>query len=117
MAGSPTTRTLALVRKQGFMAEVVEKWNAHIKIRQDLFGFADVIAVDPNLGQSLLFQTTSYSGFSARRKKILESDKAKTWLDAGGRIFVHGWQQKGGKGTRWSVREEEVTLEDFNVEA
>jgi hypothetical protein len=114
MAGSNTTRTLALVRKQGFLAAVVEKWNHHRKIRQDLFGFADVIAVDPDQGQFLLFQTTSYSGFSSRRKKILSSGDAKTWLQAGGRIFVHGWQQKNGKGTRWSVREEEVTLGDFS---
>ena len=117
MAGSPTTRTLALVRKQGFLAAVVEKWNSHTKIRQDLFGFADVIAMAPEAKQVLLFQTTSYSGFSARRKKILASEEAKTCLQTGVRIFVHGWQQKGGKGTRWSVREEEVTLEDFNVEA
>ena len=42
---SPVQRTLAELRKQGFTAAVVERWNPHAKIRQDLFGLIDVVAV------------------------------------------------------------------------
>ncbi|WP_428851320.1 hypothetical protein [Imbroritus primus] len=45
MATSPTQRTLALLRKEGYTAEVTEHWNAFAGIRQDLFNVIDVLAL------------------------------------------------------------------------
>lgn len=99
MAGSPTTRSLAKLREEGYTAGIVEKWNPHARIRQDLFGFIDVLAIKPN--ETLAVQTTSYSGVSARVKKIQESDHVAAVRDAGWRIEVHGWRKVKN---RWVCR-------------
>ena len=41
---SPTQRTLKRLRDLGYLAEVVERWNPHAKVRNDLFGFGDVMS-------------------------------------------------------------------------
>ena len=47
MAATPTARTLAAMRREGWTVQVVERWNPHARIRQDLFGWADLLAVHP----------------------------------------------------------------------
>jgi hypothetical protein len=43
---SPTRRSLEHLRKAGAeLVAVVERWNPHAKIRQDLFGVVDVLAI------------------------------------------------------------------------
>ncbi len=104
MAGSPTTRSLKWLRDMGWEACVVEKWNNHARIRQDAFGFGDLLACRPEEGTALI-QTTSRSNLPARRKKVAENAAAGLWLASGGRIFLHGWYKKG---RRWQVKYEEV---------
>lgn len=105
---SPTKRTLDLCRKHGWTAAVVEKWNMHAKVRQDLFGFVDVLAMS---GVGFVgIQSTSGSNVSARLKKIMANEHAAEWLRCGGRILIHGWR-KLAKSKRWECREVEVTLE------
>jgi len=103
---SPTTRTLKLLRDQGYMAQVVERWCSFTKRRHDLFGIIDVLAIKD--GETLAVQTTSGSGFSARRKKMMASDTLKPMLDAGWQVHLHGWRKvkvkRGGKAVRWEVR-------------
>jgi hypothetical protein len=98
---SPTQRSLAEMRKRGYTAQVVERWNAFAKIRQDLFGFIDVLCVGN--GETVGVQCTSGSNVSSRIKKIAESDDMPTIRKAGWRILVHGWR-KDAKG-RWVLRE------------
>lgn len=113
---SPTQRTLAECKKRGWRAGVVEKWNPHAGIRQDLFGFVDLVALDPEAGQTILIQATA-SGVSDRVKKIREKcrDAALDCLKAGNRIVVWGWRKTGAAGKRklWNVREVEITEEDL----
>lgn len=105
---SPTQRTLKLCRDTGWTAAVVEKWNMHAKVRQDLFGCIDVLAMN---GVGFVgIQSTSGSNVSARLKKIAENEHAAEWLKCGGRILIHGWR-KLAKSKRWECREVEVTLE------
>jgi hypothetical protein len=47
MSASPTARTLPRLRREGRTACVVERFNPHAKIRQDLFGFIGVRAIGP----------------------------------------------------------------------
>ena len=68
MATSPTQRSLKYLRDQGYTVAITEKWNSYAKVRQDLFGFIDMIAIKD--GQTLAVQTTSSSSFSERKKKI-----------------------------------------------
>ena len=42
----PTQRTLARLRQEGALeVAIVEHWNPHARIRQDLFGFIDILAI------------------------------------------------------------------------
>jgi len=103
---SPTQRTLALLRKRGCLAATVERWNPYAKIRQDLFGFGDVIYCGDGIGIGLV-QTTTASNVASRRAKVLASEKAAAWLRAGGKI------KRGGVAYRWICNEEEIGLADF----
>jgi hypothetical protein len=115
---SPTKRSLDFLRKTGFMAAVVERWNMHAKIRQDVFGFGDILASREGVG-ILLIQATSASNHAARMNKIRIEPRALQWLLAGGRIEVWSWAKRGARGEpkRWELRREEVTAETMVVEA
>lgn len=102
---TPTHRTLKHLRDDGYQAAVVEKWNPHARIRQDLFGFVDVIAVRDD--ETLAVQTTSASNMSARVKKIEGLETLPAVRKAGWRIIVHGWR-KNSKG-RWVLREVDIS--------
>jgi hypothetical protein len=80
---------------------IVEHWNPFARIRQDLFGVLDLLAVRD--GVTLGVQTTSGSNVSARVKKIAESDAVPALRRAGWAIVVHGWR-KAANG-RWTLRE------------
>lgn len=103
---SPTQRSLKKLREEFPFVAVVEKWNPHARVRQDLFGFADIIAMDGKY--TVLVQTTSASNMAARRKKILENHAAFLWVneDRCRKILLHGW--KKNKSKRWELKEEEV---------
>jgi len=69
MTVSPTQRTLNLLRKEGYTAQVAEKFIVWTKRRIDLFGFIDVIALHPNKKGVLGVQTTSGSNLANRIAK------------------------------------------------
>jgi hypothetical protein len=97
---SPTQRSLKYLREAGHHAEVVEKWNPYARIRQDLFGFIDIVSMD---GEKIYgVQTTSYSNMGARVKKIVSSDLYHIAIASGWNIHVHGW--KKNKKNRWEVK-------------
>ena len=98
---SPTERTLKELRKRGYLAAVVERWNSFAHIRQDLFGLVDVIGLREN--ETLAVQTTSGSNVSDRVKKIADSDKSGMIRKAGWKLVVWGWR-KGANG-RYVLRE------------
>ena len=101
---SPTQRTLAHLRKAGYpLVQVVERWNPHARIRQDLFGIIDVVAVGDDI---VGVQTTSASNVSARVAKITDSDALRVLRKAGIRVLVHGWRKVRG---RWTVREVDLS--------
>lgn len=86
---SPTQRTLAEMRKRGYVCEVVERWNPWAKVRQDLFGVIDVLCLGDN--EVVGVQATSYSNVSARLRKIAEHENVAAVRRAGIRLLVHGW--------------------------
>lgn len=101
---SPTQRSLKKLRDEGYKAAVTEHWNPFAKIRQDLFGIIDIVAV--RAGNTLGVQTTSYSNMSARVKKILGNEVYPDLKAAGWKIICHGWRKN--KSGRWEVAEREV---------
>jgi len=74
---------------------VVEKWNPHARIRQDLFGFADLLALRGT--EIMLVQVTSGSNVAARVRKITEHENLPRVREANMRVVVHGWR-KDAKG-------------------
>lgn len=112
MSTSPTQRTLAWLRNQGYTAAVTEHWNAHVRRRQDLFGIIDIIAVGD--GETIGVQATSNSGSNvpSRVTKILESDNTAAWLKGGNRLLVVGWAKRGprGKVKRWTPLIREIGI-------
>lgn len=113
---SPTQRSLALLRSEGWTAAVVERWNAYAKIRQDLYGFIDILAF--NGEQVLAVQTTSGAHSAERLWKIAMSAAARLWLVSPHRtIEVHGWAKRGERGKRklWTCNRRTITLKDFSL--
>lgn len=102
---SPTQRTLAELRKRGYRAAVVERWNPHAKIRHDLFGIVDVLGVGN--GETVAVQATSGSNVASRLKKIAESEALPDIREAGWKLLVHGWR-KAANG-RWTLREVDIS--------
>lgn len=102
---TPTQRSLALLRAEGWHCEVVERFNPHTKTRHDLFGIADLIAIKPG-EKPRLVQTTSGSNAAARVSKITALDLTPHVLASGFAIEVHGWRRllvkRGGKAKRWT---------------
>ena len=100
MKTSPTSRSLALLRADGLLAEVVERWNPHARVRHDLFGVIDIVALGD--GETIGVQTTTRSNMSARVRKITESDTYPQMIRAGWRVIVHGWYRDKNK--KWQVK-------------
>lgn len=102
---SPTQRSLLKLREAGFHAEVVERWNSIIKRRMDLWGFADILAIDKN--ETRLVQATTMEHVPERIRKIRDCPLFYEWIKAPHRtVFVYGWAKRGPRGRRklWQCR-------------
>jgi hypothetical protein len=93
---------------------VVEKWNPHVKIRQDLWGMIDIVEVGEG-GRFIGHQPTSNDNVSKHIDKLRRAKHYVKVLQDGGRLFVWGWAKKGGRGERklWTSRTIEMTLLDY----
>jgi hypothetical protein len=110
---SPTARTMALLRREGYVAAACEAWLPAVRRRRDLFGFADVAAVHPHVPGPLLVQTTSAANLSSRRRKVCGSAAARLWLRCGARIELHGWEKTPAG--RWRCRRQAVRAADLTA--
>ena len=126
---SPTQRTLKALRDLGMECEVVEKFNPYagpmkadgtgrVGQRKDLFGFIDIIALDPDRG--VIGVQSTGQGFSQHHKKITEEcrEKAIKWLSTPGTYLeLWGWRkvvkERGSKVKVWRPRVKVYTLGDF----
>jgi hypothetical protein len=102
---SPTQRSLDLLRKEGWLCQVVEVWNPHSRTRKDLFGFIDVLAVRGE--ETLAVQATSRSNISARVSKIANHENIAAVRAVGWGIQVWGWGKMANG--RWEVRRVDVS--------
>lgn len=133
---STAQRTNEKLKDQGCKSAIVEKWNAFAGppvekkvgtcscgrdvyeskpcgIRQDLWGIADVIAIEPGKQGSLLVQTCAGHGAVAKHlTKVLASDALVPWLEAGNRFVIWSWAKRMvEKRERWTCVEHAVTLQ------
>jgi hypothetical protein len=87
---TPTQRSLQYLREQGYLCEVVEHWNPFARVRKDLWGWCDILAIKKN--EVLAVQVTA-SAVADRIKKITLSDTVGAVRESGIRIEVHGWRK------------------------
>lgn len=113
---SPTQRALKDLRALGFQAQVVEKYNAFARIRIDLFGCIDIVAVREGVG-ILGVQACAAASHAARMTKAKAEPKLRLWLAAGARFEVWSYGLKGAKGKRkkYTLRREELTREPYTM--
>lgn len=121
---SPTQRTLHAQRQLGRVCAIAEKWQLNPRhpaggYRRDLFGFIDVVSLDPERG-IVAIQSCGQS-FAAHRRKLLQEECAENvreWLACGGHVELWGWRKvkvkRGGKAERWAPRVEVITLDTFD---
>jgi hypothetical protein len=95
---------LEYLREQGYHCEIVEKWNPWRRIRQDLWGWCDILAIRRD--EVLAVQVTS-SGVAARIRKIQESDTVLRVREAGIRVEVHGWTKRANG--KYALRVEDIS--------
>lgn len=122
MAGiTPTQRTLAAMREQGRICGIVEKFNTFVGkfgIRQDLFGFIDIIAIDPVDG--IVAIQSCGQDFSGHIKKITveRNENVFEWTKHA-KCELWGWRKvklkRGGKAMRWRPRIADVVIIDGDV--
>lgn len=115
---TPTQRTRDYLKRAGITSAITERWNSFARVRQDLFGFADLVALVPGRG-IVAIQVTSGTNVAARVAKIYDSAEARQWLECGGVIEVHGWRQvvaqaktgEKAKRKKWALRRLVVRLD------
>ncbi len=107
---SPTARTLAHLRRLGFLADVVERWLPHVRRKRDLFGIGDVLAVHPRDRLVLLVQATTGAHVADRLARIQRRAELPLLLRAGVSVEVWGWFLRG---ERWHVRRAALRAEDL----
>ncbi len=86
---TPTQKSLAHWRAAGYRVAIVEHWNPWAKVRQDLFGMCDLLAIGN--GETVCVQTTSSGNVPARVRKLTEAEALPEMLRSGWRVVVEGW--------------------------
>ena len=89
---SALQRSTAELRSLGFHVAIVERWNPHAHIRQDLFGIFDLLAVSMDGIIGIQVKGDS-DGAAAGCRKIEEAAVSFSWLLAGGKIQVWVWRK------------------------
>lgn len=104
---TPQERSRKLLRDEGWTIATVEKWKPASPggfrgplLREDLWGFGDLIAVKVGHIGATLIQVTTGSNSAARLEKIKGIAEAGIWIAAGNRIVVHSWAKRGPRGKR-----------------
>ena len=108
---TPTARSMKLLRDRGYIVCRVEQRVPHSFRTRDAFNFGDLLAATSRCGSQIaLVQVTTTSHLSNREKKARDLPECWKWIDAGGRVFLHGWAKKGPRGKRkvWTCTEREI---------
>lgn len=120
-----TQKTIKELKARGCVVGIVERYNMFAGphgIRQDLFGFIDLIAL--NVQESRLIGVQSFGqDYAPHYRKVTGEcrERALAWLRCGGEIELWGWRKmkvikkngKKGKAEVWTPRVGSITAADF----
>lgn len=132
MAAISLQRSKKYLEKLGWHVWIVEVWNQWARIRQDMYGFADLVAIRHDLKGVWAINACEDNGeVQAHVKKYLDGyeDSRKghqlpnahlpVWLSSGNRFSIMGWGKRSsdGRGSRkvWTLRLVEFYLEGAEV--
>ena len=113
---SPTSRTLDMLRKQGWLCASVEKFlpargTMKFPRRIDVYGFGDLLACRERqygamTAETALVQCCTTGDMANRKAKILAEPRAGVWMRCGNLIMLVGWAKRGprGKVKRWTPK-------------
>lgn len=87
---SPSALTAEMLQKDGWLVWTVERWIPGARIRVDLFGFLDQIAIRD--GEVIGLQPTSWTNVPARVKKIADAEHVGEVRKLGWTLWVIGWK-------------------------
>lgn len=112
-----TAKSLNLVRRYGFTADVVEKYiprpGARFGVRRDLFRIIDIIAIDGTT--TLGIQSTSIGARGAHIKKLYKEELENTlkWIQGPRELWLVCWRKekriRGGIAFRYVPKIEIIT--------
>ena len=111
---SPSAVLMKQLKAEGWTAGVVEHWNSFAHVRQDLFGFIDIIACHPGSKRIVGFQVTSYANMSARLQKIRDSPHLTSCLRSGLEVIVAGVKPKA-RNKPQEIKFVPVVLEEWRM--
>ena len=114
MPSKTIQRSVKYLKDNGYLVQIVERWNHFAKVRQDMFGWIDIVAVKP--GKPILgVQTTTGNMAAVRLDKARGNEALKAWISGGGQLVVHSWDKRGPRGKRkvWTVVERWVSMSDL----
>ena len=118
---SPTQRTLAYLREEGYHADVVERFIRNPKVpgggfRRDYMHFGDILAFSNN--STVMVQSCGQS-FSSHLKDLLANPHVPLWLAGPRKLILIGWRKlvkkRGSKQRVWTPRIREITIKDFRA--
>lgn len=132
MASIPLQRSKAWLENKGWHVWIVEHWNSWAHIRQDMYGFADLVAIRHDFKGVWAINACEDNGeVQGHIKKYLDGyDHPKkgrqppnihlpVWLSAGNRFSIAGWGKRSadGRGSRkvWTLRMVEFFLDGAEV--
>lgn len=115
---SPMQRSLALYRERGWEPWIVERWLPRAKVRVDLYGLGDFIALKSGERPHLV-QTTVGDRYADHYRKIEAAEHLSLVLEHFD-VVLHAWRplkiKRGGKAIRYELREAEFTAESVAVQ-
>lgn len=110
------SKSLNLLKRNGYTAHSVERYNSFVKIRQDFGGFADILAYKPGEFGVLAVQACMGNGdVSKHLKKYSMNKNMRTWIESGNRFEIWSWAKRGDRGKRkvWSMVSKKILLEQI----
>ena len=88
---SPLQRSKKYLEALGFTVAIVERWNPWAKVRQDLFGILDLLAIS-HLG-TLGVQVTTMGHKQEHIDKMMAHPNTQRLETAGWEIHLHSWRK------------------------
>ena len=124
---SSNARTKQYLLSLGWHCDIVERFNPHagkFGVRVDMFGFIDIVAVNPHENRIVWVQACGTDFQPHRRKMVDEATHeirqvAIDFLESNKQILLIGWRKvlkkRSGKQRIWQERIEEITIDDYGV--